>query len=52
MYREVMELNDRLHEQMNQKDAIIVRLGQTITMAEIEVGLDIWSLATPSHSTS
>ena len=52
MYRELVEFNDRLHKQMNKKDAIIVRLGQTLTMAKIEVSLDICSFAIPSHSSS
>ena len=46
MYGELMEFNDRLHKQLNTKDAIIIRLGQTITMAKIEVSLVICSYAT------
>ena len=44
-----MEFNDRLHKQMNKKDAIIIRLGQTITMAKIEVCLPTCGLDTPCH---
>ena len=37
MYGEVMELNDRLHRQLDRKDAVIIKLGQTITTAKIKV---------------
>ena len=52
MYGELMEFNDRLHKQMNKKDAVIIRLGQTITMAQIEVCLHNCSLVTHSHCAS
>ena len=44
MYGEVIEFNDRLHQQLVQKNSVIIRLAHTL----ITTGIEVWTLSTLS----